>query len=916
MSERKFARVKGKVGSAAQARETVSKHVRCKTIYQNKSLLVDCIPETEYSTKKLYVIRRLANESSEFDTSSSNSSNSSSGSDDIGDDLEENYNLFVKECLRTYSTPFLELANSHDDDEEDEDLRLIKQKLEARSSFLGRHRFHENGIIHSTSTLNVPSSSELASIISKPHHLSTSSSTSILNTDCHVDGNRNGVASRSSTIIYTVVDGDTSSICSTNGNGEPPLSPTKAPAWFWNVSYQSRGIELDEAGIALEGRLGVNYKEESFGDRYVQVKWDDGDEKFYFIAWSHEAGREFICKVDLGEADPIWYGDNKLVINEALTVHSEQRRGLLRDLYTVCVELGCYDKSASLAGPDNVLRARNLVYLFQRVDMDLSHELNGNHRSKPEPSSKTSTLSSSASVTMGNIVALAKNKLARSLTTLFTLRIESLEFRLKTETGSPVEPYYLSLALYDVKNGKKISEDFHATVSLDGTIVGNAGGQFRVSETNDQIYAVLRVEKTLQATDWETYLRANPDGKTGSRISKSITGSPLFTTEQRYRMPLCWSCRCLFKKSLNGTSEYVLDPETHFSPFYKHEKSAEEEILKILADMKKPEKASKLTAVPGAVKVVVESMKPEVMAVIETKENCSLPNVIEFPINSCDNFSKFVHLLYVYPISLNLNHVAGKIRARNILCRVFLRTEDDIEASPLEQHPTGGSIATYVLHHRSNPEWYTEIKLSLPVALDPRLHLLFQFFHISCSFDNKNKTKPVENIVGYSWIPLLNKYRFIGGEHVLPVANTLPSGYLQIQPLGLGRGYSGPEINWLDKCTLSVKLNLISTIWTKCGCLGAFFAHSEKYLHRNSHGHSIGKLHCDDETTMKTIRALETMDLATLRDFFPTIINQVCNVAAISRNVGTAALKFLIFAFHALIEAGFESIIEQKWNDK
>jgi hypothetical protein len=34
MSERKFARVKGKVGSAAQVREEVSKHVRSKTIYQ------------------------------------------------------------------------------------------------------------------------------------------------------------------------------------------------------------------------------------------------------------------------------------------------------------------------------------------------------------------------------------------------------------------------------------------------------------------------------------------------------------------------------------------------------------------------------------------------------------------------------------------------------------------------------------------------------------------------------------------------------------------------------------------------------------------------------------------------------------------------------------------------------------------
>lgn len=211
-------------------------------------------------------------------------------------------------------------------------------------------------------------------------------------------------------------------------------------------------------------------------------------------------------------------------------------------------------------------------------------------------------------------------------------------------------------------------------------------GQFKVSEANDQIFAVLRVEKTLQAQDWDLYLRSHPDAKTGSRISKSIMNSPLFTTEQMYRMPLCWSCRCLFRKASPSSTEYILDPETNFSPFYKHEKSTEEDILKLLADMKKPEKVSKLSVVPGAVKITVDSststlLKQDVMTVIETKEISSLPTVIEFPINSIDNFKKFVHLLYVYPISLNLNAVAGKIRARNILCRVFLRTEDDIEAS-------------------------------------------------------------------------------------------------------------------------------------------------------------------------------------------------------------------------------------------
>jgi len=152
-------------------------------------------------------------------------------------------------------------------------------------------------------------------------------------------------------------------------------------------------------------------------------------------------------------------------------------------------------------------------------------------------------------------------------------------------------------------------------------------------------------------------------------------------------MPLCWSARCLFQKSSSiasseGTGGYIfLDSDSTFSPYYKYEKYTDEELLKTLSEIKKPEKVSKLTVVPGTLKVHVEAMKPDELAVAETKENCSSSFIIEFPINSSDNFSRFIHLLYVYPLSLNLNSVAGKIRARNILCRVFLRAEDDIEAS-------------------------------------------------------------------------------------------------------------------------------------------------------------------------------------------------------------------------------------------
>lgn len=45
-----------------------------------------------------------------------------------------------------------------------------------------------------------------------------------------------------------------------------------------------------------------------------------------------------------------------------------------------------------------------------------------------------------------------------------------------------------------------------------------------------------------------------------------------------------------------------------------------------------------------------------------------------------------------------------------------------------------------------------------------------------------------ENPVGYAWLPLLNKGKINIDEQTLAVAATLPSGYLAIQPLGLGKG--------------------------------------------------------------------------------------------------------------------------------
>lgn len=100
-------------------------------------------------------------------------------------------------------------------------------------------------------------------------------------------------------------------------------------------------------------------------------------------------------------------------------------------------------------------------------------------------------------------------------------------------------------------------------------------------------------------------------------------------------------------------------------------------------------------------------------------------------------------------------------------------------------------ISCPVLHHNTNPTFYEEIKLRLPLHITNQHHILFSFVHVSCDLSKKRDTaSSFENPVGFSWLPLLAKGKINVDEQSIPVAATLPPGYLAIQPLGLGKGVS------------------------------------------------------------------------------------------------------------------------------
>lgn len=81
--------------------------------------------------------------------------------------------------------------------------------------------------------------------------------------------------------------------------------------------------------------------------------------------------------------------------------------------------------------------------------------------------------------------------------------------------------------------------------------------------------------------------------------------------------------------------------------------------------------------------------------------------------------------------------------------------------------------------------------MALPLNITAQHHILFSFIHVSCDLSKKREAgASMENPVGYGWLPLLSKGKINVEEQCIPVAATLPPGYLAIQPLGLGKGVS------------------------------------------------------------------------------------------------------------------------------
>uniref|UniRef100_A0A8C2JD67 Dedicator of cytokinesis 10 n=1 Tax=Cyprinus carpio TaxID=7962 RepID=A0A8C2JD67_CYPCA len=432
-----------------------------------------------------------------------------------------------------------------------------------------------------------------------------------------------------------------------------------------------------------------------------------------------------------------------------------------------------------------------------------------------------------------------------------------------TEPVTNIEPFFVSVSLLDIREGRKVSADFH--VDLNHELVrqmlsssGSAGDQgsdggngapqenslnspaiFSITNPHTDIVMVARVEKVLMgniSSGAEPYIKNTDSSKT---VQKMLKSNKQFCSKLgKYRMPFAWCVRSVFKDN-QGT----VDRESRFSPLFKQEsnKISTEDLIKLITDVfYRAEKASKLQIIPGNLEVNVDCVPMECPNCVTSSCVALKPFLdcgLHAPTVEVDEFlqdsSKFAqpyrvykNHIYIYPKHLKYDSQKSFAKARNIAVYVEFRSSDEEHAKPLKciYGKPGGPVFTTtacstVLHHSQNPDFYDEVKIELPTHLHEKHHLLFSFYHVTCDINAKTgskKKEALETPVGYAWLPLLKDGRVSSQDFSIPVSCTLPGGYLHIKEPSSTKNYLAHVFLFHNSCGVFLQDPHLNRFFQQC----------------------------------------------------------------------------------------------------
>ncbi|KAF7494499.1 Dedicator of cytokinesis protein 9 [Sarcoptes scabiei] len=568
-----------------------------------------------------------------------------------------------------------------------------------------------------------------------------------------------------------------------------------------------------------------------------------------------------------------WIKDINLNISEDFDAESEMNRILDCDSESISENLKSFDliNKINVFAAYHTQNHRNDLITQKNFDefnsinnsVNLNHSINSKSHTKHHQSNQFSHPPTSNLATLNSSPSESSGKLFR-----FLLGIKSTDIVSNANLKNNfIESYFYRISLFDCKVGK-ISEEFRYVVSQDIRTIRaskiadqNRGFDQRIMSTiskalfafdldqhnpND-LYLVLRVERTSHRLQNFFCIPSSsavnnscqniaPNNSIHNNSSNYYHKTPKQSIISQHLEPYAWSVRPLFlHDSLN------LETKTNFGCFYKMDSNrlSDEFICNVLNQVSQSLSQRSQTVVSGRLEVEIldynlylRQSKNENNDVLFNSSLFAQKPILEQKSNQVQlitpileiqslrsipkTFNEYYNILYIYPQSLRFESQKIFSKARNLCVTIEIRDNDVVnESKPLEiifGRPHDSSMfvttaSTAVSKHNVLPDFFEEIKVALPLKFSDKLHILFTFSHISC------KKECSFSIVGYSWLPISSEKRQIHCQNLLlSVFASLPNNYLACQSLGLGKGFSMPDVKVVGKDIFRLSLRLTSSV--------------------------------------------------------------------------------------------------------
>ncbi|XP_067872530.1 dedicator of cytokinesis protein 7-like isoform X2 [Heterodontus francisci] len=531
------------------------------------------------------------------------------------------------------------------------------------------------------------------------------------------------------------------------------------------------------------------------------------------------------------------------------------------------------------------------------------------------------------------------------------LQINFLELKFEIE----IEPLFLILALYDLKERKKISENFYLDLnSEEFRDIHQTEAQmlcyfrkaiFSITQPSSEIYLVIKVEKVLQQGSItecaEPYMTIKEceTAKSKEKIGKLRFQAASFCQRlSLYRMPFAWAAVDLMSLISNRGSQNSLDRETiiagsgsemrsrsldnkyNIPPFrsvqyslnlfnkQEEDKLSDEDLMKFITDEKKPSPLlRRLRKIPGVFRFEVIPVKdtlsccftPDFLEVKSSyKENSELAlEVLEFPLPGVSTpYTTYRNLLYVYPQFLNFTNRQGSARNITVKIQFMGSVKGSVKAS---------SALPVIFGKSGHPEYVTASYT--PVAY----HSKSPFFYEEVKIKLPSSLTEDHHLL-FTFYHINCQPKLSQDSPEVPVGyswlSVLDNGHLRCGifelPICLDKlpfhysvnSTSLPGLKWLDnrKTVFRLELRPVSTVHTQDRNLERFFSLCEAVSKHYSLAHQT-------EALSQAVSMLKLVQLGELVRFLNVVLDKLLPLLVLSSGMGAEGALVSKEIFEVLI---------------